>query len=77
MERFPGPSLSVVADPWIASDGGFSGVILRGSPLIYGISKQLICKIQKLSVVTSIEMIKFSSERDNLFRIDGKLCNVH
>jgi hypothetical protein len=30
MERFPGPSLSVVGDPWIASDGGFSGEILPG-----------------------------------------------
>jgi hypothetical protein len=30
MKRFPGPSLSVVGDPWIAIDGGFSGESLPG-----------------------------------------------
>jgi hypothetical protein len=29
MKCFPGPSLSVVGDPWIASDGGFSGEFFK------------------------------------------------
>jgi hypothetical protein len=31
MKRFPGPSLSVMGDPWTASDGGFSGEFPRGN----------------------------------------------